>query len=138
MPRNESRPNNRNPLYTGDSQIGLRKRPFDPEYVQRLDEEDDVHESEDLYLALVSDVEPGFAADARAFMGGLRPRRPGCADKEGKFRLRDLSKPTSPILAHDIPSVPGNILHISDLNHPSLAVGNMLQLNLGNHQNWET
>ncbi|MDR6856354.1 hypothetical protein [Variovorax guangxiensis] len=50
VPRNESRPNNRNPLYTGDSQIGLRKRPFDPEYVQRLDEEDDVHESEDLYL----------------------------------------------------------------------------------------
>lgn len=141
VPRNENRTSKRPPLYTGESKIGLPKRLFDPEYVPRLDEEEDVvleSVSEDLYLALAPNV--GQASQLmgellwKDFHSGVQVAQ----NERGTFYLRDPSKDASPIPAHHIPNAPGNILHISDTQHPSLAVGNMLQLNLGGHENWGT
>jgi hypothetical protein len=50
----------------------------------------------------------------------------------------DPSKSTSLIPAYSIPDDMGSILHLVDHEYPTLAVSNMVQLDLGRHKNWKT
>ncbi|VTU22692.1 hypothetical protein H6CHR_01838 [Variovorax sp. PBL-H6] len=128
---------------TGESRIE-RHIVRDPDHLARIDDDD---QRED---------------DARIdFVGGLsnqetRIKKPSKLMKElpweksrlgpyvartenGFYLSPDPNMHASPIQAFSIPDENGEgLVHLSDREHPSLAVSSMLQLDLGRNKNWST
>lgn len=125
----------RHPLYTGVSVSGIVKRTHDPEFVVPLnyeEEEGAVSESED--MSVPPETQQMRKLDWRTLDSGISVAREGPI-----FYMSRPPKHENPIEAFSVPGVDNsNRLHLSNRKFPSLAVNNMLQLDLGGNRNWNT
>jgi hypothetical protein len=128
-------PKQRHPLYTGVSKTQVIKSVPDPADVTFGDEGDEhqVSESEDVYVP--PEAQPMQKLQWQSHAKGI-----SIAQEGSVFYLsRDPSKHANPIEAFSVPGVGNSTrLHISNRKFPSLAVNNMLQMDLYDNRNWNT